>query len=117
MERLHELSELKNAVIDWEMTPEDAVTLYLEWGNNSWRGKHPPVRPKNAYATYFVVDTWDGEPRLRLIRRNSEEAVELADIELPEDMRREFIRENGHAKGVYAITDEIRHWLESKIYQ
>ena len=24
--------------IDWNLSPEDAVTLYLEWGNNNWRG-------------------------------------------------------------------------------
>jgi hypothetical protein len=24
-------------VIDWDMTPEEAVRLYLEWGNN-WAG-------------------------------------------------------------------------------
>ena len=37
------LEELKNErdIIDdinWEMTPEEAVRLYLEWGNNWARG-------------------------------------------------------------------------------
>ena len=34
------------SVIDWDMTPEDAVTLYLEWGNNPATGKHR-IRSKN----------------------------------------------------------------------
>lgn len=34
-----ELKEVQKAhkivnEIDWDMTPEEAVTLYLEWGNN-----------------------------------------------------------------------------------
>ena len=34
--------ELINA-IDWEMTPDEAVRLYLEWGNNWTEGelRHP----------------------------------------------------------------------------
>ncbi len=63
--------------INWEMTPEEAVTLYLEWGNNWTHGKHL-VRSKNDVSVYFVVNTWDDPPCIYLIRRNSDEAVELA---------------------------------------
>jgi len=30
--------------IDWNLTPEHAVTMYLEWGNNDWHSEYPPVR-------------------------------------------------------------------------
>ncbi len=32
--------------IDWDMTPEEAVRLYLEWGNNWVRGNYV-IRSKN----------------------------------------------------------------------
>jgi len=80
-------AELRNNLeianlIDWDMTPEEAVTLYLEWGNNWTHGKHL-VRSKEDVSYYFVVNTWDDPPRIYVIRRNSEEATELAAIPMP----------------------------------
>ena len=104
-------TELANMVIDWDMTPEDAVVLYLEWGNNSWHADHKPVTSKNDYSTYFVVNTWSGRPEVTLVRRNSEEAVDLASYRLPEDLARDFMDEHGGNKGVYAPNEAIKHWL------
>lgn len=110
---LHEVREDRRLVseIDWEMTPEEAVTLYLEWGNNWSHGKHL-VRSKNDVSCYFVVNTWEHPPEVRLVRRNSEEATELVRIPLPEHLREPFLDQVGHKKGVYAISPEIRAWLE-----
>ena len=55
--------------IDWEMTPEEAVTLYLEWGNNWAHGK--VVRSRDDVSHYFVINTWKEQPTIFLIRRNS----------------------------------------------
>jgi len=101
--------------IDWEMTPEEAVTRYLEWGNNWTHGKHL-VRSKNDVSYYFVVNTWDDTPRIYLIRRNSDEAKELAAIPIPEKLKHKFLDSVGHNKGVYALTPELRAWLEKEIY-
>ncbi len=49
--------------IAWNLTPEDAVTLYLEWGNNDWNAEYPPVRSKSDVAIYFVVDSWEKSAR------------------------------------------------------
>jgi hypothetical protein len=99
--------------IDWDMTPEEAVTLYLEWGNNWSHGKM--VKSKNDVSHYFVVNTWDEPPKIYLIRRNSEEAIELAAIEMPEAVRNRFLESVAHNKGVYAINEEVRAWLEKKL--
>ena len=53
------LEEIKNDkallnAIDWEMTPEEAIRLYLEWGNN-WAGGNYVIRSKNDVTHYFVV--------------------------------------------------------------
>jgi hypothetical protein len=100
--------------INWEMTPEEAVTLYLEWGNNWTHGKHL-VKSKSDVSVYFVVNTWDDPPSIYLIRRNSDEAVELAKTELPSPLRDRFLEEVAHKKGVYAISPEIRAWLEETL--
>ena len=100
--------------IDWEMTPEEAVRLYLEWGNNWARGNYV-IRSKDDVTHYFVVNTWEKVPKVYLIRRNSEEAVELAETELPEGIRDRFLDSIGHNKGVYSANGEVKEWLKKKI--
>ena len=105
--------ELINS-IDWEMTPEEAVRLYLEWGNNWARGNYV-IRSKDDVTHYFVVNTWKNDPIVFLIRRNSETAEELAEIALPEPLKKQYIAENGGSKGVYAVTGAVREWLQSEL--
>jgi hypothetical protein len=100
--------------IDWEMTPEEAVTLYLEWGNNWTHGKHL-IRSKNDVSHYFIVSTWDDPPKVYLIRRNSEEAVEMAAIDIPDKLRDQFLESIGNNRGVYSINGELRAWLEKEL--
>jgi len=64
------LEEIKNDkallnAIDWEMTPEEAIRLYLEWGNN-WAGGNYVIRSKNDVTHYFVVNTWEQSPKIYL---------------------------------------------------
>jgi hypothetical protein len=112
---IRENHEIKNE-IDWDMTPEEAVTLYLEWGNNWTHGKNL-VRSKNDVSHYFVVNTWDAPPRIYLIRRNSEEATELATIPMPEKIKKGFLEWVGYNRGVYPLNDEVRAWLEKELYE
>ena len=109
------LQNYRDLEIDWSMTPWDAVTLYLEWGNNSWHANHQPVRSKADYSNYFVVYTLDKKPRAILVRRNSEEARELAELELPEDLGRKFLDSVGNLKGVYPPDQSVRTWLEAQL--
>jgi hypothetical protein len=104
--------DLKNE-IDWDMTPEMAVTLYLEWGNNPALGKNI-IRSKKDFSTYFVVNTWY-DPIIYLVRRNSEDSVELAEIKMPEDIESRFLDSIGHKKGVYSIDGEVKDWLKNEL--
>jgi hypothetical protein len=108
------LRAYRNTDIDWSMTPEAAVTMYLEWGNNSWHAAHRPVTSKADTSTYFVVYAWDETPRLMLIRRNSEEARELLDVELPTTIGKNFLESVSHLKGVYPPNAEVRAWIEAQ---
>ena len=101
--------------IDWEMTPEEAVRLYLEWGNN-WAGGNYVIRSKNDVSHYFVVNTWELPPKIFLIRRNSEDAEELAEIEMPEHLRKQFLDSIGHNKGVYSIEGEVKRWIMGELH-
>ena len=98
--------DLVNA-IDWEMTPEEAVRLYLEWGNNWARGNYV-IRSKDDVSHYFVVNTY-------FIRRNSDEAVELAKIRMPKDLERRFLRSQGRSKGVWPLEGEVKSWLKETL--
>jgi hypothetical protein len=74
------------------------------------------VRSKADYSNYFVVYTWDKNPKAILVSRNSEEARELAELELPEDLGRKFLESVGNLKGVYPPNSEVRQWLEGQLH-
>ena len=110
------LEELRNNqdvidVIDWNMTPEEAVRLYLEWGNNWARGDGYVIASKSDYTTYFVVNCWSKPYYIYLIQRNSDEALELAQFELP----KQFERDVCELKGVYALDDDTKAWLKKEL--
>lgn len=103
--------------IDWNLSPEIAVTLYLEWGNNDWHAEHPPVRSRTDVATYFVVDAWQEPLQVRLVRRNSENAEDLVIVPLPEDLVQVFRAEYGSLKGVFEPLPAIKDWLKKELGQ
>ncbi len=103
--------------INWNLGPEDAVTLYLEWGNNNWHAEHPPVRSKDDVATYFVIDHWTETPTLRLVQRNSEAAIDLYSSNLPSELESEFKKEFGTLKGVSEPTESIKKWIQKEMYE
>jgi hypothetical protein len=113
LEEIRENREIVN-LVDWEMTPEEAVVLYLEWGNNWSHGKNL-IRSKEDVSYYFMVNAWDDPPRIYLIRRNSEEAVELAVIDMPEALKDRFLETVGYNRGVYALSDDLKAWLEKEL--
>ena len=114
LEELKKNNDLINQ-IDWDMTHEEAVRLYLEWGNN-WAGGNYVIRSKDDVSYYFVVQTLDNQAKIILIRRNSEDAEELAEIEMPEDMNKRFLDSTGH-KGVYPVDADIKNWLKKQLYE
>ena len=115
--QLNEIKGDKNLMneIDWDMTPEEAVRLYLEWGNNWARGNYV-IRSKDDVSHYFVVNTWGEKPIIYLIRRNSDEAEELAEITMPDHVKERFLDSIGHNKGVYSIEGDVREWLQKELY-
>lgn len=103
--------------IDWNLTPEQAVTMYLEWGNNDWKSEFPPVRSKEDVSTYFVIDNWQSPPSIRLVRRNSENAEDIFTMPLPEELMPDFLEHNGDLRGISAPTPKIKAWLKKQLGQ
>ena len=116
MMKLNDIKNNRDLInsIDWDMTPEEAVRLYLEWGNN-WAGGNYVIRSKEDETIYFVVNTWKESPVIYLIKRNSEDAEELAKIDMPSDLKRRFMKKNGSMKGVYSIEGEVKKWLKEQL--
>ena len=110
MDTLDDLKKDRELIdsIDWDMTPEEAVRLYLEWGNNWSRGNYM-IRSKNDVSHYFVLNSWGEKPVIYLVKRNSEEAKELAVIEPPDSLISNL------QKGVFAVDGEIRSWLMEEL--
>ncbi len=111
-----QLKDFADYTIDWNLSPEDAVTLYLEWGNNDWHAEHPPVRSKDDVAIYFVIDHWLEKPTLRLVKRNSDEAIDLFSCDLPTELEKEFHEDFGKLKGVSMPPDYIKKWIKIQMY-
>jgi hypothetical protein len=110
LEELKKDTDLINEV-EWDMTPEEAVKQYLEWGNTDWGSGKYVIRSKSDYTTYFVVNCWRKPYFIYLIRRNSEEALELAKFELPG----QFEKDVCELKGVYALEDDVKAWLKQEL--
>ena len=110
LEELRKEIDLINE-INWDLGPEEAVKLYLEWGNTDWGSGKYIIRSKDDYSTYFVVNCWRKPFYIYLIRRNSEEALELAQFELPQ----QFEKDVCELKGVYALEDDVKAWLKKEL--
>ena len=58
-----------------------------------------------------MVNCWRKPYFIYLIRRNSEEAVELAQFELPQKYEKDVCE----LKGVYALEEDLKAWLKSEL--
>ncbi|MDT8378791.1 MAG: hypothetical protein RQ739_07855 [Desulfotignum sp.] len=100
--------------VDWDMTPEEAIALHLEWG---------PLRSQSYYnsrdndneTVYFVINTWKNPPVVTLVRRKGFDSEDLATFSLPENLEHEFMQGIGKYKGVYAVEGKVRDWLRREL--
>jgi len=107
---LRKNKELINC-IDWNMTPEKAVDMFLEWGSGWTRGNEF-VRG-NDEKIYFVLFDWEEKPQATLIKRNMQGATELAKVCVPSDLFEDACREDGFKAGgtVHPLSDTLKQWV------
>jgi len=113
---LHEIKNDWNLLysVDWEMTPEEAIALHLEWGPLRSQAYYNS-RDNNNETVYFVINTWKRPIILTLVRRRGFDSEELGDFKLPKDLEAEFLDGIGKYKGVYAVEGNIRDWLKKEL--
>lgn len=102
--------------IDWEMTPEKAVDMYLEWGAGWTRG-HDFVSSEKEESIYFVLYDWETPARATLLRRTMKEAVEITKISVPVELFEEACDEDGRRPGgtVHRLNAKLIDWLCTQI--
>lgn len=101
--------------VDWDMIHEDAVTMYLEWGNNNFKDTlRRPVVSGDEYSIYFVVDTWDA-PKVCLLKMNNYGSTVLCEKKLPEDIAKRFMESIGSLRGIHELNDEVKDWLKQEL--
>jgi hypothetical protein len=118
MMNLEELSRQRQLVnaIDWTMTPEKAVDMYLEWGAGWTRG-HEFVCSANEESFYFVLFDWEKPPQATLIHRTVKEAREMAKVEVPPELFEDAINEDGRRPGgtVHRLNTQLQEWLQARL--
>ncbi|CAK8721999.1 Phage protein [Candidatus Electrothrix laxa] len=104
--------------IDWAMTPEKAVEMYLEWGTGWIRG-NDFVSSADDESYYFVIFDWEIKPPVvTLIHRTLEGAEELAKIEVPKELFDAACKEDGIKPGggtVHRLNRSLQDWLNVRI--
>ena len=111
---LMQLRQQKDLIneIDWNMTPDRAVSMYLEWGTG-WKDHNDVVSSANDESIYFVIYDWDNDPWVKLIRRTLAGAEEIAWIEVPGKLFEASCREDGkrHGGAVHPPKSNLKKWL------
>ena len=102
--------------IDWSMTQEKAIEMYLEWGTGWVRG-HDFVSTMGQESVYFVLYDWERPHRVTLIRRTTAGAEEIAAVEVPEELFMRAWKEDGDRPGVgvHPLNRELREWVRNAI--
>lgn len=118
MMNLNDLRKKKSIVseIDWDMTPERAVLMYLEWGSG-WKDNSNVVSNAGDESIYFVIYDWEKEPVATLIRRTLEGAEEMARVPVPQKLFEDSWREDGRRPGgtVHPPNRDLKEWLNEMI--
>jgi len=118
MMTLQELKRNREIVnqIDWTMTPEKAVDVYLEWGAGWTRGNEF-ARSGDEQSLYFVIYDWERPAQVTLIRRSSKEVEEMAKIPVPVELVKKSLEQFGARAGVgvYALTHDLKLWLSEAL--
>jgi hypothetical protein len=102
--------------IDWSMTPEKAIEMYLEWGTGWVRG-NDFVSSHDDESIYFVVYDFEKTPMVTLIRRTTGCAEEIAKVVVPEDLFEAACKEDGKRPGVgvHALNQPLKEWVCEQI--
>ncbi len=115
------LQDLKNDFnlinsINWDILPEEAVGLHLEWGAG-WAAHNYRVSGSKDTTYHFVINTWEETPVIYLYKRKSFDTEEIAIIQIPNNLSKPFLESIGYNKGNYSIEGGIKRWLKNELIE
>ena len=99
--------------IDWSMTPEKAIEMYLEWGTGWIRG-NDFVSSQDQESIYFVLYDWEEDPtQVTLVRRTVEGAEDIAKVEVPPELFIQAAKDDGYKPGVgvHPLNRQLKEWV------
>ena len=98
------------------MTPESAVSMYLEWVS-AWKDGSDGVNSSRDESIYFVIYDWEKDPGVTLIRRTLGGAEEIARIPFPQRLFDDSWREEGTRPGgtVHPPNKDLKEWLNALV--
>ena len=106
---LHEKPELYG-IIDWDLTPDEAVARYMEWGNNWNRGLNH-AKACSEEAAYFKIDAREDPPKLLLVKHSHHDYEIIDEVEAPVHLIRQAVGEAACEEGTCGINEVLRAWL------
>ena len=105
------LAPVAHLEIDWELTPDEAVVMYMEQPDCGY-SLFPGAAPEDSVSRYFVLDTWERVPVLRLLERNREVLKQLVMFPLPEEFMPAVQKKLGLSRGMFPPPAEVLAWLK-----
>ena len=105
------LATLAHLEIDWDLNPDEAVVMYMEQPDCGYT-LFPATMAEDALSRYFVVDTCERVPMVRLLERNFEFLKQLALFPVPEEFVPVVREKLGLAKGIFTPPPELLDWLK-----
>jgi hypothetical protein len=101
--------------LNLEMTPERAVSLYLEWGS-SWAHGRDFVRSEHDVSCYLAIDAWATPARVFLIRQSMRDEKVVGEVEVPAELVAAALRSWGERKGTYGLSEELKGWFQRELF-
>jgi hypothetical protein len=100
-------------IIDWDLHPFEAVSLYLEWGSNWSRGLSH-AKSCNEESAYFKIDARNKPARLLLVRQSHKDYEVISQVDAPQELIDSSVDYFACKNAACGITDELRAWLRSE---
>ncbi|MDR2160598.1 MAG: hypothetical protein LBO77_00410 [Desulfovibrio sp.] len=99
--------------IDWELTPEDAVQLHMAQDENRGLALLPVLARPQDPSRYFVVDTFENPPVIRLQERSQDMLNALLAFPVPEVLLPAVRNCLGNRRGTFAPPPGVLDWLRA----
>jgi hypothetical protein len=101
--------------LNLEMTPERAVSLYLEWGS-SWAHGRDFVRSEHDVSCYLKIDAWTTPARVFLVRQSTSDEKVIGEVDVPVELVARAVRSWGGRKGTYGLSEELKDWFQRELF-